>query len=283
MSNSTDSNNTGIQLTTEILIKGIIGLTLSIFITCGTIINKNSKFEILLMKTTIVKTIITLGLTISTVIISNYIALVIIYLFAFAFYWIIHGVQIYHNDINDNDQKIIDDLNIKGNVLFTPDSTCDNDDNEKQPLLDNNKQLIINGINDAMSIISNQSGLSKLSKGIGNFIDKKNKNSKFRSISPSPISPLLQSFIPNSSNSDDLPLQSTPILDNSDKSPILSKQNHNSINNLSKGGFPTFDKRFLSTSSDNLFNNNKKRRNSTPKCISSTHISDDELNNNNNF
>ena len=124
MSNSSDSSDTnsnnGFQITTEFFIRGIIGLTLAIFITCGTTINKNSKFEILLMKTTIVKTIFALGLTISAVIISDYIALGIIFLISFAFYWMVHGVSIYQNDLNDKDQKIIDDLNIKGNVLFTP-------------------------------------------------------------------------------------------------------------------------------------------------------------------
>lgn len=267
MSNSTDTNeiNIGsIQITTELLIRGIIGLTLAIFITCGTTINKNSKFEILLMKTTIVKTIMTLGLTILAVIISSYLALGIIFLLSFAFYWMVHGVKIYQNDISNNDQKVIDDLNIKGNVLFTPESTSDEDE-EKQPLLNNiknnSKELIINGINDAMSIISNHSSLSKLSKGIGSIIDN---HSKIKSNSPSPISrksnisPLLQSFISNQS---------------------LNQDNYeNTISNLSKDGFPTFDKRLLSTSSDNLLN--KKRRNSTPKRITYTHKSDDDLNNN---
>ena len=260
MSDSSDNNN-GFHITTELLIRGVIGLTLSIFITCGTTINKNSKFEILLMKTTIVKTIMTLGLTILSIIITDYLALGIIFLISFAFYWMVHGVSIYQSEVNDNDKKIIDDLNIKSNVFFTPDNTSEDEDDEKQPLLNNNiknkgKELIINGINDAMSIISSHSALSNLSKGIGNIIDNHSRKSKVKSNSPSPssssrISPLLQSFI---SSGQPLSPDTFKKLSN-DELPI-----------------PTFDKRLLSTSTDNLLN--KKRRNSTPKYIN--HKSDDE-------
>lgn len=291
MSNSTNENdNSKIwELSTEIIIRGIVGLTMAIFITCGTSINKNSKFEILLMKTTIVKTLITLGLTLFAVFIDNYIAIAVLFLLSFAFYWMVHGVNITSNDLNNNDKQVIEDLNIKGNVLFTPDDTDNTDDekqnnnyfqNENTPLLNNTtskgKQLIINGINDALSIISNHSGLSNLSKNIGNIInDSQSINSNNISSSPKQRSRTRTPL--HSDNFKSFTSSRDSSISRHSHSPLIVNDGNNSIRELSSDTFhiPTFNRKSLISSSDALLNK-KTRRNSTPRM--QTHKSDDELN-----
>lgn len=269
MSSSNDENNSNVwEISTELIIRGIIGLTLAIFITCGTTINKNSKFEILLMKTTIVKTITTLGLTLSAVFIPDYVSLAIIFLLSFAFYWMVHGVNISANDLNNIDQKIIDDLNIKSNVIFTPDEIDEEkQNNENTPLLNNakskGKELIINGINDALSIISSHSGLSNLSRGISNIIKD---SQSIHSNNP-------QSQSSNKKSDNNRSLTSSRESSRFSHSPLFNSFKELSNDNLP---IPTFNRKNLASSSDALLNK-KTRRNSTPRMQS--HKSDDELNN----
>lgn len=293
MSNSTDINNNKqiLEITTEILVRGIVGLTLAIFITCGTSINKNSKFEIILMKTSIVKTILTLGLTVSAILIKEYVAIAIIFLISFAFYWMLHGVKVYQNDITDTDKRIINDLNIKGNVLFNSD-TSENDDNnendieeaneddndeEKRPLLNNlknkGKELIINGINDAMSIISNNSTLSNISKGINNInnmINTQNQNqpiNRKRANSQSPNSSSNKSIKKNKRKS-----LNSQISNNLNLSPPEIRKTYNKNSRLTPSPKSIRDlNNNLSISTDNLIH---IRRNSSSK----SYKSDDELN-----
>lgn len=207
MTDSSEDNKKTFTVSIELIVRCAVSLFLAIFIVCGTMINKNSIYGALLLRTIIVKTLFFIGL-LAAGCFFPYIPAIVIFVLTFLLYWQAHGIRINTNRLSDRDKKRLKEINdfekkFNGsNVILDDDLenqigereeetneeiereingeiVIDNhniDINEETPLMNNNtiekgKDLL----NDVLSVASNYTGRKIDMKNAMDIVKKANE------------------------------------------------------------------------------------------------------------